>query len=129
MSDDMAAPRTERLPLTTGDGLDLRAELAAPADPRAVAVVCHPHPLHGGNMYANVVETLFQALPATGVATLRFNFRGTNGSEGRHDQGRGEQLDVVAGIETVSERHPGLPLLLAGYSFGADLALAVDHGN
>jgi len=118
-----------RLAVATADGLDLRAELAVPggATPRAGVVVCHPHPLHGGSMYNNVVEALFDGLPPRGAAVLRFNFRGTSGSEGRHDHGQGERLDVVAALDELAGRWPGVPLLLAGYSFGADVSLAVDH--
>ncbi len=78
-------------------------------------------------MYANVVDALFYGLPPHGAAVLRFNFRGTSGSEGRHDHGRAEQVDALAAVEELGRRWPGLPLLLAGYSFGADVALAVSH--
>lgn len=128
MTQPTHAGRIARFALTTADGVDLRAELALPTEPvRATAVVCHPHPLHGGNMYGNVVETLFRALPNAGVATVRFNFRGTSGSDGRHDNGRAERFDVEAAVAHLATDHADLPLLLAGYSFGADVALAVDH--
>lgn len=141
----------ERLAIHTSDGLGLRAELldvGASADdpsggdrPRALAVVCHPHPLHGGNMYNHVVSGLFSALPTLGVPTIRFNFRGTSGSEGRHGGGVDERLDVIAAIETIAGRYEHasrraaatraaawpIPVLLAGYSFGALVALSVDH--
>jgi hypothetical protein len=116
-----------RLALRTSDGLDLRAEIAAPASPTAAVVACHPHPLHGGNMYANVVEALFTGLPPLGAAVMRFNFRGVSGSEGRYGDGRGEQLDTGAAVAEMHRRWPDTPLLLAGYSFGAEVALAVDH--
>lgn len=122
--------RTERraeLTLQTGDGIELQAEYVAGQDARASMVVCHPHPLLGGSMHANVVEALFQGLPQEQVSVLRFNFRGTGGSGGEHDNGRAERFDVVAAIEEASYRLPGLPLVLAGYSFGADVALATDH--
>ncbi len=125
-----AAVAVTRLAVSTADGLDLRAELAVPAGgdtPRAAVAVCHPHPLHGGSMYNNVVEALFSGLPPRGAAVLRFNFRGTSGSEGRHDHGRGERLDAAAALDELARRWPGVPLLLAGYSFGADVSLAVDH--
>lgn len=125
-----AAVAVTRLAVSTADGLDLRAELAVPAGadaPQAAVVVCHPHPLHGGSMYNNVVEALFGGLPPQGAAVLRFNFRGTSGSEGRHDHGQGERLDVSAALDELARRWPGVPLLLAGYSFGADVSLAVDH--
>ena len=114
--------------LTTADGLSLEAEVASPAsagEPVAVAAVCHPHPLYGGSMHNNVVHRLFADLPRRAVPTLRFNFRGTGRSEGSHGGGRDETADVVAAIDALAARHPDLPLLLAGYSFGADVALSV----
>ena len=126
MSDHAASP--VRLALHTEDGLALQAELAVPAGPaRAAVVVAHPHPLHGGNMHATVVDALFRALPSDGVAILRFNFRGVQGSQGRHGYGRDECLDVAAAADEMAERFGDVPLVLAGWSFGADVSLAVDH--
>ncbi len=126
MSDDLA-PSVETCTLTTDDGVELRAERSVPTEVRAAAVLCHPHPLYGGSMDANVVERLFRTLPARGVATLRFNFRGANGSGGTHDEGRAERLDVAAAVEAAVAAWGRGPLLMAGYSFGADVSLAVDH--
>ncbi len=117
----------QRLALHTSDGLSLRAELAAPETPRAAALLCHPHPLHGGNMFAPVVDALFSGLSANGVACLRFNFRGVDGSDGRHDYGQGEQLDVAAGIAHLADQYGDLAIWSMGWSFGADLSLAVAH--
>ncbi len=122
----------ERLAIHTPDGLALRAELLDPrpagsAPPSVAAVICHPHPLHGGNMHNHVVATLFADLPDQGVPAMRFNFRGTSGSEGRHGGGVDERLDIVAAIDAVTERYAAVPVLLVGYSFGALVALAVDH--
>lgn len=117
----------QRLAVPSTGGIDLRAELAVPSNPRAAMVMCHPHPLHGGSMYANVVEAVFGTLPADGVVAARFNFRGTDGSTGRHDGGRGERDDVAAMVALVADRWPDLPLVLGGYSFGAMMALTVDH--
>ncbi|MEM7324631.1 MAG: alpha/beta hydrolase [Actinomycetota bacterium] len=115
----------ETIQLTVDGDVSIQAELVTPDDPVAAAVICHPHPLYGGNMYNNVVGSLFTALPAAGVSTLRFNFRGVGGSTGSHGDGVGERADVAAAVEAVAGRHPGLPLLLCGYSFGADVALTV----
>ncbi len=117
----------QRLALHTSDGLSLRAELATPTTPKATVLLCHPHPLHGGNMFAPVVDALFTELAAHGLACLRFNFRGVDGSDGRHDYGRGEQLDVVAGIAQLADQFPDLALWSMGWSFGADMALGVAH--
>ena len=96
-------------------------ELAAPA--RLVAVVCHPHPLFGGTMHNKVVHTLARALRAGGAATVRFNFRGVGASEGTHDGGAGETGDALAAVRFARERWPGLGLVLAGFSFGAVVAI------
>ncbi len=78
-------------------------------------------------MHAPVGDALFRALPSHGVSCLRFNFRGVEGSEGSHDEGIGEQLDVAAAIEALSESvDEQLPLFVSGWSFGADMALASD---
>jgi alpha/beta superfamily hydrolase len=115
----------EPIALATSDGLRLEAELAVPDDPWSAAVLLHPHPQYGGNMRSIVPGTLFERLPAEGVACLRFNFRGVEGSEGTHGDGVAERLDVVAAIDALSPITEGWPLVLAGWSFGADTSLAV----
>lgn len=118
-------PEPEPLELRTADGLRLEAELVVPDDVVAAAVLPHPHPQHGGSMKAVVTGALFAGLPEHGVAALRFNFRGIGWSEGEYDGGRGEQLDVVAAIDALAEITEGLPLVVAGASFGGDVGLAV----
>lgn len=93
--------------------------------PKAGAVVCHAHPLHGGMMHFKVVFRAAKALQHHDVAVLRFNFRGVGRSEGEHDHGRGEQDDVRAALDEMTRRLPGLPLVLGGFSFGASMALRV----
>jgi uncharacterized protein len=108
------------------DGVALEGELEQVDAPRAAMVLCHPHPLYGGTMRSIVVSELFRALPARGVSCLRFNFRGVEGSEGTHDEGIGERQDALAAIATLDEAIPaGTPLVLMGWSFGADVALSV----
>jgi alpha/beta superfamily hydrolase len=118
---------TEPLTLTTADGLALEAERAtASGQTRAGMVLCHPHPRYGGTMRSLVISALFGALPAAGIDCLRFNFRGVEGSEGDHEDGDGERADVVAAVDTLSSLlGPGVPLVIAGWSFGADMALSV----
>jgi len=87
------------------------------------AVLCHPHPLFGGTMDNKVVTTLARALRQTGMPTLRFNFRGVGASAGRFDDGRGETADAAAVAEYGALRWPGRHLVLAGFSFGAFVAL------
>jgi alpha/beta superfamily hydrolase len=81
-------------------------------------VITHPHPLYGGNMHNNVVETVARAYQTLGYSTLRFNFRGVGGSQGNYSDGIGEQEDVKAAIAYLADL--GLKQIdLAGYSFGA----------
>lgn len=116
---------TEPIALRTADGLTLEAELSVPDEAWAAAVLLHPHPQFGGNMRSIVPGTLFTALPPAGVAALRFNFRGVKGSEGSYGEGVGERADVVAAVDVLAPITEGLPLVLAGWSFGADTALGV----
>lgn len=94
-------------------------------DPAGVAVVCHPHPLGGGTLHNKVVFRAARGLENANVATLRFNFRGTGASGGKHDQGEGELEDVTAAIEWVRRKHPGKKLFVGGFSFGAWVASRV----
>ena len=89
-----------------------------------VAVVCHPHPLHGGSMDNKVVTTLLRTWRDAGVATLRFNFRGTGASAGVHDEGRGEIDDLLAVVAWLRDLQGCHRLQLAGFSFGAWVAAA-----
>lgn len=103
----------------------LEAVLKLPAGaPRLAAVLAHPHPLFGGTMHNKVVFAAARRLEAHGAAVLRFNFRGVGTSEGAHDQGRGERLDLIAALDELRRRFPGLPLLAGGYSFGCFVALS-----
>jgi alpha/beta superfamily hydrolase len=103
----------------------LEALIEEPADVplRYAAVVCHPHPLFGGTLHNKVVHTLARSLRTGGAATLRFNFRGVGASEGRHDDGVGETADTLAAVAWARARWPSRPLLLAGFSFGAAVAI------
>jgi len=93
-----------------------------PGAARAVAVIAHPHPLFGGTMDNKVVTTLARAFVESGCAAYRFNFRGVAGSEGAHDEGRGETDDMVRVIEHARSQLPGLPLMMAGFSCGGAVA-------
>ena len=93
--------------------------------PRAAAVVCHPHPLHGGTMHNHVTYRLAQTLRDGGVSCVRFNFRGVGRSTGDHDEGRGELDDARAALDWVALQEPGVPLWLGGFSFGCRTALAL----
>jgi alpha/beta superfamily hydrolase len=93
--------------------------------PHFAALVCHPHPLGGGTMHNKVVFKVAQALQAMGMPALRFNFRGVGHSTGTYDEGRGEMDDVRYALEFLSRRYPGLPVILAGFSFGSYVGLRV----
>lgn len=113
-------------PITlVADGLKLEGAIRVPREPMRVAVVLHPHPQFGGDMDNHVVRALCAALAADGAATLRFNFRGTGGSEGAHDRGAGETRDAASALEALRARCSGVPVVLAGYSFGAQVAASV----
>ncbi|MEP7281903.1 MAG: alpha/beta fold hydrolase [Rubrivivax sp.] len=96
---------------------------AADTAARGVAVLCHPHPQHGGTLNNKVVQTLARAFVQLGYHTVRFNFRGVGASQGSWDEGRGEVDDVLAVVEAQRAHHPpGTPLVLGGFSFGAAMA-------
>jgi alpha/beta superfamily hydrolase len=99
------------------------AAAADPAQPAAFAVVCHPHPLFGGTLTNKVVHTLARSFNDAGMPSLRFNFRGVGASAGTHDAGRGEVQDALAVVRYGRERWPQAQLWLAGFSFGAAVAV------
>lgn len=94
---------------------------------QAVAVICHPHPVHGGTMDNKVVTTLMRVYRDLGIHALRFNFRGVGKSEGSFDNAIGEQDDLLAVIAWVGQQFPDSPLLLAGFSFGSSIAAQVSY--
>jgi uncharacterized protein len=91
-------------------------------DAKFAVLACHPHPLGGGTLHNKVVFHTMKAFQAFGLPVLRFNFRGTGLSAGEHDEGRGEQDDVRAAVDWL-EREFHLPVLFAGFSFGANVGL------
>lgn len=113
--------------LCTADGVKLEAEIAtSESSARCGVVLCHPHPQYGGTMRSIVISALFDSLPRHGVTCLRFNFRGVERSEGTHDFGNLERVDVETAVGAMAVRLPrGTPLILTGWSFGADMALSV----
>ncbi len=90
---------------------------------RGCAVICHPHPMYGGTMDNRVVFRIAKAAVEAGIAALRFNFRGVGASSGSFDEGVGEQDDVRSVIDWLQARFTGLPLALAGFSFGSWVGL------
>ena len=98
-------------------------EERAIADPSAIAVICHPHPLYGGALTNKVVHQLAKTFGEMGAVSVRFNFRGVGESEGEYDEGRGEVDDLVAIAGWAERRWRRRPLWLAGFSFGGLVAL------
>jgi alpha/beta superfamily hydrolase len=96
---------------------------APEANARGIAVLCHPHPVHGGTMDNKVIQTLARAFVQLGQRAVRFNFRGVGRSDGQWDEGVGEIDDAMAVV--AAQRDGALPLTLAGFSFGGYVAAQV----
>lgn len=112
-----------RIPVAHGH---LEALLKEPERaPRGAAVVCHPHPLHGGTMHTKAVYRAAQALNEAGLVALRFNFRGVGASTGTYEEGVGERGDVTAALDWLAEEYPRLPIVAGGFSFGSMVGLTV----
>lgn len=111
----------ERLSLATSDGETLEARWDRPDDPSGVVVFCHAHPMQGGSMQSPLMVSVTTRLVERGFAVLRFNFRATGESTGTHDEGGAELNDVEAAAGAA--RATDLPLYIAGWSFGAGMAL------
>lgn len=117
----MMNARTQRLSLPGPAGaIECALDVPDAGAARGVAVICHPHPQHGGTLDNKVVQTLARAMLQLRYRTLRFNFRGVGGSAGAWDEGRGEVDDALAVVG--AGRDPGQPLVLAGFSFGGYVA-------
>lgn len=116
----------ERQLMLSGPAGKLEARVIPPASESrypAVAVICHPHPLHGGNLDNKVTATLARTMSALGIPVLRFNFRGVGASGGRFASGIGETEDLLAVIRQAQDLYPERELWVAGFSFGAYIAL------
>ncbi len=113
----------EHVTFPVGD-ITLEGLLSIPSQtPKIGAVICHPHPLYGGEMHNNIVSALVDAFQAVGIATLRFNFRGVGNSEGEHDEGNAEVDDVKAAVTYLLSRQAVPTVVVAGYSFGSMVGL------
>jgi len=122
----MEFPETSSPLLLSGPSGNLQAMLELPAlltDSTPIALICHPHPPDGGSMTNKVVSTLAKAFVESGFCALRFNFRGVGQSEGHYDGGPGELEDALAVASWIKQQRPSAPLALAGFSFGAWVAL------
>jgi hypothetical protein len=101
---------------------------AGSAEATHAAIVCHPHPLGGGTLHNKVVFHTMKALNGFGFPVLRFNFRGTGLSEGEHAHGVGEVDDARAALDWL-EREYTLPIIFAGFSFGAAVGLRTAYDD
>ena len=95
------------------------------AEPRGLALLCHPNPVQGGTMMNKVVSTLQRTARDAGLVTLRFNYRGVGASAGSHDMGTGEVDDALAAARWLRAQYPDLPLTLLGFSFGGFVAASL----
>jgi alpha/beta superfamily hydrolase len=115
----------DAITFSTDDGVRLEAEVRMPAGlPRGSAVICHPHPQHGGSKDHPILWAVRNELAGNrDLATLVFNFRGVMGSSGTYGGGHDEVRDVDAAIGRARELAPAGPTVLCGWSFGANVAL------
>ncbi len=112
--------------LDTADGESLEALGRLPSGAHRIVILCHPHPLYGGTMHNAIVVALAKGLAehdGEEVGTLRFNYRGVEGSSGRYSSGAGEKVDVLSAIDGVRNEMPHADVSLAGYSFGSWVGL------
>ncbi len=121
--------RDEKVKVPGPEG-DLEGVLSIPEEDEGahIAVICHPHPLHGGTLSNKVVHTAARACCDLGAPSLRFNFRGVGDSAGAWDGGDGETDDALAACRWLGERFPGRRLWLGGFSFGAYVAMRAAAG-
>ena len=122
----MDFPRHNARLMLQGPAGQLEAQIEFPELPRPdspAAIICHPHPPDGGTMQNKVVTTLAKAFTESGYISLRFNFRGVGHSEGSYDHGAGELADCLAVMDWLRQARPEASVALAGFSFGAWVAL------
>ncbi|GMQ97730.1 MAG: alpha/beta hydrolase [Acidimicrobiia bacterium] len=108
--------------IETNDGVRLEAILEVPNDPIGTLVLCHPHPQQGGTMRTPILHEIKKHALVSGLAVLRFNFRGVGASTGSFDNGEGEVQDVAAAMSRADSLDHS-PIALSGWSFGAAIAL------
>src|SRR5579872_6838297 len=116
---------TETTILLQGPVGNLELRFQEPEDAAdQIAIICHPHPLHGGTMNNKVVTTLARTFKELNMINIRFNYRGVGQSEGSYDHGIGETQDALSVIQWAHDRWPHKKICLAGFSFGSYIALS-----
>lgn len=128
-----AGPPGQRItiPVTAGLFLEGCLDLPEGEGPFPGVVLCHPHPLYGGDMENNVILAASRALTKRGIAALRFNFRGVGKSQGTYSGGPGEQEDARAALAWLTGRKETDPARtgIMGYSFGGMIALLAGEAS
>lgn len=121
--------QAETVSLETLDGVSIEADIVRSdaVSPRATVVIGHPHPLHGGDRHNHVVQALQRAAWSLGCNSIAPDFRGVGNSGGQHDDGDAERLDLAAACELADLLEIDVPVVAAGYSFGAVVALDLAH--
>jgi hypothetical protein len=119
----------ETVSLETIDGVSIEADVVRTdsPSPRAIVIIAHPHPLHGGDRHNHVVAALQRAAQSLGCHSISPDFRGVGNSGGEHDDGNAERLDLAAACELADLLETDIPVVMTGYSFGAVVALDVAH--
>ena len=119
----------ETVYLETIDGVGVEADLIrSDADSvRAVVIIGHPHPLHGGDRFNHVVQAMQRAAESAGCHSIAVDFRGVGNSGGFHDNGDAERLDLAAACELADLIESDCPIIMTGYSFGSVVALNVSN--
>jgi alpha/beta superfamily hydrolase len=113
-------PQSQVRLLLEGDAGTLEVVINETPEPRrGIALVAHPHPLHGGTLDNKVVQTLAKSFFGLGYVAVRMNFRGVGASAGEYDRGEGETQDWLTVLQAMRARYGALPVVLAGFSFGA----------
>ncbi len=127
MTDDKVfTAGTKNNVLLEGPVGNIEVKLSIPKNPLAYyMIICHPNSIQGGSMDNKVVTTIERGCNKLGIPTIRFNFRGVGASEGKYDEGSGEQEDLQAVIQWANKKLPESKLLLAGFSFGSYVTYSV----
>ena len=123
---DNSINMTEETILIPGPAGDLECRVSLPSEwenNKPIAIVCHPHPLYGGTLTNKVVHMLAKTCMEFGCLGVRFNFRGVGKSQGEFANGSGEREDLLTVVSWVKQQYKDSPLWLAGFSFGAYVAL------
>ena len=116
---------SEQVRFRSRDELTIEGLIDGADSPKAVLVLCHPHPQMGGTMRAPLLTAVVEEMVGRDWGVVRFNFRGIGESEGTSSTGEAEEADALGAVDLARARFPGIPVALGGWSFGAAVALHV----